>query len=321
MMFFRSVVFALVYALAASTASAQSDFPNRPVRIVVPYAPGGVVDIAARSLRDLLAERWNQSIVVENRPGAATVSGTNMVATSPPDGHTMLLVATPFLVNPSLQPNLPYDTLRDLTGVSMVVAQSVALLAHPSVAANNLRELVDEAKRRPEPFAYGSSGTGGISHLIGEMLARTAGIKLAHIPYNGASRATIDVLAGHIPLIFDPGLSAKQFVLDRQLKIIAVSSKERLPILPDVPTFNETYPGFEGTSVQALIAPSATPKPLLAKISADVQAIVRSPEFAARVKHLDLDPVASTPDEFNDFARREIEKWAVVVRDANIKGN
>jgi len=242
------------------------------------------------------------------------------VATSEPDGHTMGIVATPFLVNPSLQPNLPYNSLVDLTGVSMVVAQSVALVANPSVTANTLAELVSEAKSRPEPFTYGSSGTGGIAHLVGELFARTAGIKLSHIPYGGSAKATIDVLAGHIQLMCDPGFSSRQFVEEGKLKILAISSKQRLPILPNVPPFNETYRGFDATSVQALIAPAAVPKAVLEKISGDVQAVVRSPEFAAKVGHLDLEPIASTPDEFNTFARREMLKWAEVIKAANIKG-
>src|SRR4051794_7179399 len=242
----RSVLLViLAFACASTDAVAQQKFPNGTVRIVAPYVAGGAVDIAARALADLLAERWGSAVIVENRTGAATAIGTGAVATAAADGHTLLLTATPFLVNPTLQPNLPYDTLRDFAGISMVVEQPVALVAHPSVPANTLRELVDYAKKNDQTLAYGSSGIGGISHLLGEMFARTAGIKLLHVPYRGSGGAIVDLLAGNIPLLFDSGFSAKSQVDAGKLKVLAISSRQRQAEMPDVPTFAEDYPGFE----------------------------------------------------------------------------
>jgi tripartite-type tricarboxylate transporter receptor subunit TctC len=306
-------------ACAGTGAIAQDKFPKGTVRIVAPYVPGGAVDIAARALADLLAERWGSAVIVENRTGAATSIGTNAVATALPDGHTLLLTATPFLVNPTLQPNLPYDTLRDFAGVSMVVEQPVALVAHPSVLANTLKQFVADAKKNDQALAFGSSGIGGISHLLGEMFARTAGIKLLHVPYRGSGAAMVDVIAGNIPLLFDSGFSAKSQVDAGKLKIIAISSKQRQPEMPNVPTFAEDYPGFESSSVQMLLAPAATPKPIIERLSTDVQAVVNSPAYGLRVKAAALHPLASTGPELDAFIRSEIVKWGTIIREANIQ--
>jgi tripartite-type tricarboxylate transporter receptor subunit TctC len=314
-----AVLAALALTFAGNPAIAQPKFPNGTVRIVTPYVPGGAVDIVARPLADLLSQRWGSPVVVENRTGGATVVGTNVVATSTPDGHTLLLTATPFLVNPTLLPSLPYDSLRDFAGVSMVVEQPVALVAHPSVPANTLKELVAHAKASQQPLAYGSSGIGGISHLLGEMFARKAGIKLLHVPYRGSGGAIVDLLAGNIPLIFDSGFSAKANVDGGTLKVLAVSSRQRLPDLPNLPTFAEDYPGFESSSIQMLLAPAATPRPVIERISADVQSVVTSPAFAARVKQAALNPFASNPQDLDAFIRSEIAKWGTVIREADIK--
>lgn len=309
----------LTLGFANTNGLAQQKFPSGPVRIVAPYVPGGAVDIVARPLADLLSQRWGSPVVVENRAGGATVVGTSFVASAPADGHTLLLTATPFLVNPTLLPSLPYDTLRDFAGVSMVVEQPLALVAHPSVPAKTLKELVAYASKSEQPLAYGSSGIGGISHLFGELFARTAGIKLLHVPYRGSGGAVVDVLAGNIPLLFDSGFSAKSSVDGGNLKVIAVSSRQRLPELPDVPTFAEEYPGFEVSSIQMLLAPAATPRPVIDKISADVQSVIASPAYAARVKQAALYPQGSTPQELDAFIRSEIAKWEKVIREANIR--
>ena len=314
----RAVLAAAVATCATVDANAQK-FPTSTVRIVAPYVAGGAVDIAARALADLLADRWRSAVVVENRTGAATVIGTNSVATATADGHTLLLTATPFLVNPTFQPNLPYDSIRDFAGISMVVEQPVALVAHPSVVGNTLPEVVAHAKKNDLTLAYGSSGIGGISHLLGEMFARTAGIKLQHIPYRGSAGATVDVLSGNIPLVFDSGFSAKSQVDAGKLKVLAISSRVRSADLPNVPTFAESYPGFESSSVQMLLAPGRTPKPIVSQLSADVQSAVKSAASAARVRQAALNPQASTSDELDAFIRSEIEKWGKIIREANIQ--
>jgi tripartite-type tricarboxylate transporter receptor subunit TctC len=318
--FFRTAFLAmLALALAAGTAQTQQKFPSGTVRIVVPYVPGGVVDITARTLGDFLSERWGTPVVVENRTGAATIVGTTAVATAAPDGQTLLLTATPFLVNATLQPTLPYDTLRDFAGVGMVVEQPVAVVANPSVGANMLAELVANMKQNDRTLHYGSSGIGGLSHLLGEMFARTAGVKLVHVPYRGSAGATVDLLAGNIPLVFDSGFSAKSYVEAGKLKVLAISSRSRLVDLPNVRTFSEDYPGFEASSVQMLLAPARTPRPIIERISNDVQNLVKSEAFAAKVKQVALEPVASTAEELDDYMRREIAKWRQVIRDAKIQ--
>ena len=201
----------------------------------------------------------------------------------------------------------------------MVVEQPVALVAHPSVPADTLRGLVGYAKKNDQTLAYGSSGIGGISHLLGEMFARTAGIKLLHVPYRGSAGATVDLLAGNIPLLFDSGFSAKSQVDAGKLKVLAVSSRQRQAEMPDIPTFAEDYPGFESSSVQMLLAPSATPKVVVERLSADVQSVVNSPAYAARVKKAALHPLASTAPELDAFIRSEIVKWGTIIREANIQ--
>ncbi|MBX9847338.1 MAG: tripartite tricarboxylate transporter substrate binding protein [Xanthobacteraceae bacterium] len=318
--FFRTALLVIAAVAATATAAqAQQKFPSGAVRIIVPYVPGGGVDIAARTLGEFLSERWGSPVVVENRTGGATIVGISAVATAAPDGQTLLLTATPLLVNPTLQPNLPYDTLRDFAGVGMVVEQPVALVAHPSVGANKLSELVADMKQNDRTLHYGSSGIGGISHLLGEMFARTAGVKLTHVPYRGSAGATVDLLAGTIPLVFDSGFSAKSQVDAGKLKVLAISSGSRLPHLPNVPTFSEDYPGFEASSVQMLLAPGRTPRPVIERMSADVQGVVKSPAFAAKVRQVALEPIASTAEELDAYMRREIAKWEKVIREANIQ--
>jgi len=201
----------------------------------------------------------------------------------------------------------------------MVVEQPVALVVHPSVAANTLKQFVADAKKNDQALAFGSSGIGGISHLLGEMFARTAGIKLLHVPYRGSGAAMVDVLAGNIPLLFDSGFSAKSQVDAGKLKVIAVSSKQRQPDMPNVPTFAEDYPGFESSSVQMLMAPAATPKAIVERLSTDVQAVVNSPAYGLRVKTAALHPLASTGPELDAFIRSEIVKWGTIIREANIQ--
>jgi len=306
--------------LASATAQAADvKYPTQTVRIVVPYVAGGIADTTARILREFLVKKWGDSVIVDNRPGGATVTATAYVANSEPNGHTMLLTATPFLVNPSLQAKLPFDTERDFRGVSMVVGQSVAMVAHPSVKADNLGEFIAEAKKRETPFGFGSSGIGGISHLVGEMFAEQAGIQMTHIPYRGGAAGIVDVVGGHIPVHFDAGFASKPHVDAGRLKVLGITAPKRAPNMPNVPTFNETLPGFEAQSISSLVVPANTPSDVIEKISADIQSVVRSPEFAEQVGKVGLEAIASMPGELDMYNRAEIAKWAKVIKAANIQ--
>src|SRR5262245_2822700 len=287
----RHLFCSLLVAMSASSASAQSasDFPNRPVKILVPFAAGGPTDVVARILADLLTPRWNgQSVVIENRPGAGTIVATAAVGKSASDGYTMLIGTNSFLINPAIGQKLPYDTLTDFVGISMIATQPVALVANKSFAPNTVAELVALAKRSAEPINFTSPGPRGVGHLAGEMLKQRASINMTHINYNGSAPALTDVIAGRVPILFDIWHSAKRYAESGDLKVIAGASSERLIDAPQTPTLNETYPGFAVAAINAMYGPAGIPAPVLDKLSADLRAVVNSSAFAEKARHLGI---------------------------------
>ena len=300
-------------------ATAQIDYPNRPVRIVVPFAPGGPTDVVMRSLADGLTARWGQTVIVENRPGAGTVLGNNLVAKAVPDGYTLLSVISAFVTSAAARVTLPYDPINDFVGVSMSTISRWALVAYPKFPASNTAELVAEAKRRTESIDYGAPGIGGLGHMAGELLQRAAGIKMQFIPYGGSAVAWNDVMAGRVPVMFDVWHSVRPHVDGGSLKLIGAAGATRLAEYPNVPAIAETHPGFDVSGFQGIIAPRKIPPALLAKISADVQAVVRSPEFSEKMKAIGGEAAASTPEELSAHIAREIAKWKEVAKAANIK--
>jgi tripartite-type tricarboxylate transporter receptor subunit TctC len=308
--------------VAAGSARAQSagDFPARPVKILVPFAAGGPTDVITRILGDLLSKRWNgQTIVVEDRPGAGTIIATNVIAKAPPDGYTIGMATNSFLINPAIGQKLPYDTLKDLVGISMVATQPMALVAHPSFPANTIPELVAFAKAAKEPLNYTSPGPRGAGHFAGELLKQRAGIQMTHINYNGSTPALTDVMANRVPLMFDVWHSAKRFVGPGKLKLIAGTTAERLPDMPDKPSIAETYPGFNVVAFQALIGPAGIPEPVLKKLSTDIAAVIDSKEFAERTKHLGIKPWGTTAQELDAWMQKEIANWKTIADAAHIK--
>src|SRR5215831_934440 len=244
----RALLIALVMVAIASAASAQgaADFPTRPVRIVVQFAAGGPTDVVARILGDLLTARWKgQSVVIENRPGAGTIVATAAVGKSAPDGYTMLIGTNSFMINVAIGQKLPYDTLKDFVGISMVATQPVALVANKSLPASSVADVVALAKRSAEPINYTSPGPRGVGHLAGELLKQRAGIAMTHVNYNGSAPALTDVIAGRVPIMFDIWHSAKRYVDSGELKLIAGTGLTRLADAPQVPTIGETFAGFD----------------------------------------------------------------------------
>jgi len=305
---------------AAAPARAETQFPTAPVRLLVPFAAGGPTDVVARILADLLSARWaGKSVVVENRPGAGTIVATAAVAKAPPDGHTVLIATNSLLINPAIEQKLPYDTFKELTGVGMIATQPVALVAHQAFAADTVPALVAEAKKRSEPLNYTSPGPRGVGHLAGEMLKQRAGIAMTHINYNGSAPALTDVIAGRVPLMFDIWHSAKRYVETGELKLIAGAGAERLADRPQVATIAETFPGFDVIAFNAMVAPAAVPKPILAQLSADLCAVVTSAEFADKTRALGIFPKGTEPDELDAWMRRETARWAEIAKLANIK--
>jgi tripartite-type tricarboxylate transporter receptor subunit TctC len=322
---FKTLSLALLFAFgAAAGAAAQgaADFPSRPVKLLVPFAAGGPTDVVARILADLLSARWNGlSVVVENRPGAGTIVATAAAAKAPPDGYTLLVATNSLLINPAIGQKLPYDTEKDLVGVSMVATQPVALVATKSFPANTVPETVALARKSSPPLNFTSPGPRGVGHLAGEMLKQRAGIAMTHINYNGSAPALVDVIAGRVPLMFDIWHSAKRYVDSGELKLIAGAGEKRLADRPDVPTIAETYPGFDVIAFNAMVTAAGVPAPVLDKLSADIRAVVNSPEFADKTKNLGIFPFGNAPQELAEWMRVQIARWREIAAAANIQAD
>ncbi len=258
----RLIGAALAAALLATGARADT-FPSRPVRLIVPFPPGGATDIVARLLSEKLEGIWHQNVLVDYKPGAGTVIGTDVVAKSAPDGYTLGVVITGYVINPSMREHMPYDTLKDLSGVSMLTISHIMLAATASLPANNLNELIALAKKEPGTLSYATPGTGTAMHLAGELLKKRAGIDIVHVPYKGGAAAYPDLIAGRVQLQFDPLYAMMQIIKAGQAKPIAITSPERAAVTPDIPTFAETLPGFSVLSITGVVVPSATPRPLV----------------------------------------------------------
>lgn len=317
----RAVLAALAAALAPSMGRTQGvdGWPGKPVRLIVPFPSGGPTDTVARLIANGVTAMWKQPVVVEYKPGAGTVLGTSVVAKAPPDGYTLGMAITALTINPSLQPNMPYDTKKDVLGVTQVAQAHFGLFAHPSQPFNTMPELIAYAKKNPDALSYATPGTGTGTHLAGEMLAHMAGIRMVHVPYKGSAPAQQDVIGGRVPLLFDVLFSSMPFVRDNRLKVIALSSPRRAASSPEIPLIAETVPGFSAMSSIGVIAPAGLPPALLQKISADIAQVVRSGEVSARMAQLGMEPVGSTPEQYNAQIRQEIDKWANVIKTAGIK--
>jgi tripartite-type tricarboxylate transporter receptor subunit TctC len=295
-------------------AHAQAPFPSKPVTLIVPNAPGGAIDILARLLERNLSDTWKQPVIVQYKPGAGTVMGTDFVAKSPPDGHTIGLVITGHMINPSLRKSMPFDTLKDLSGVSLLAISPIVITANPKLAANDVKELIALAKK--DKISYASPGSGSSMHLGAELLKSTAGIDMLHTPYKGSGGAYPDVMAGRVDLLFDPLFSSLPHIKSGGLKPIAILSAKRSTIAPEIPTVAETLPGFTVDSVFGAVVPSGTPRDVVHKISADMNKVLQSAEVRQRMADIGLSPVGNTPEQFDAYIRDEIPKWAKVVKNS-----
>ena len=299
------------------------DYPAKPVRLVVPFPPGGYADFGARIFAQHLGERLGQPIVVENKPGAAAVIGTDSVAKARPDGYTLLWSGTSaFTTNPVLLPNLPYDPVKSFAHISIVSNAALVLLAHPSLPATNLGELVAFVKAKPEPLAYGSFGNGSSSHFAAEMLWSTLGVRMLHVPYKGAAPLMVDLLAGQILLAVDTVPNATPHLRAGKLKALAVSTEKRSRFLPDVPTVAELgNPGYRVDTWSGLVAPAGTPGPVLARLGEETKRISASKPFQDAYAAQNVDAVFTTPEEFVALIRRDIERFAAIAKTANIRSD
>ena len=306
----RTLVFAALLPLAAAAQS----FPTRAVRLMVPFPPGGATDIIGRMVAAKMQDVWGQPVVVENKPGAGTVVGTDYVAKSAPDGYTLGMVVTAYVINPSLRSDLPYNTLKDLSGVTQVSVQHLVMAANPSFPANNIPELIALAKKEPGKLAYATPGSGTAMHLSVEMLKTSSGIDLVHVPYKGGAPAQQDVVAGRVPILMDVLYAVQPLIKSGRIKVLALLSPQRAPESPDYPVVSESVPGVSALSLVGIVAPSATPRDLVNRIGADIARAVKSSDLTERMKQQGMEPIGSTPDQFDALIRTEIDKWAKVVK-------
>jgi tripartite-type tricarboxylate transporter receptor subunit TctC len=310
----------LLAAMAVSGAARAQGFPDHPLRIIIAFAPGGGTDILTRILAPEVTAGLGQSVVIENRGGAASTIGTDAVAKSPADGYTLLASDSTFLINPGLfGARLPYNTLRDFTGVTMMATAPVVLLAHPSVPFNDVPGMLAYAKANPGKLNYGSGGNGAGTHLAGELLKQVAGIEITHVPYRGTAPALNDLLAGQVQLLFGGISSGRVHVESGRLKALAVTGKRRNPAMPTVPTFEELgLPGVDGDSYWGLYAPTGSPSAALERVSAEFSKAMKKPAITHRLMELGYDPIGNTPAEHTAQMRQMIAHWQEVIAKAGV---
>ncbi len=309
-------------AITASTAIpqafAQSTFPRKPVTLIVPNAPGGAIDILARSLQQHLQAAWGQAVIVEYKPGAGTALGTDFTAKASPDGHTLCLVATPHVINPAMR-QLPFDTVKDLSGITILGVSNVLISATSAYPSNNLKDMVDLIKKNPTKYSYASPGSGSSMHFAMELLKQRAGLELLHVPFKGSGPAYPEVFSGRIDFLVDPLFSSLPHVKAGKLKPIAVTGPRRSPLAPEIPTVAELLPGFSVQSMFGMVVASGTPRAVVQKIYDDVLGVMKKTEVIEKMASLGLEPNPITPDQFDATIKEDIERWTKLVKSANIK--
>jgi tripartite-type tricarboxylate transporter receptor subunit TctC len=311
---------AAVFALFATGAFSQP-FPAKPIRIIVPFAPGGNVDITARLVAPGLTEILGQPVIVENRPGAGGTIGADAVAKSPADGYTLLMGSnSTFSVAPSLYPKNPYHPVRDFAPVIAIASAPFVLVTNPAGAAKTTKDLVDAAKASPRKLTMASAGTGSSNHLVGELFQDISGARFTHVPYKGSGQALTDLMGGQVDLHFDQITSAASHIQAGKLKAMLVTSPKRVAMLPEVPTAAEAgYASFEATNVTGLIAPAGTPREVIDRIAAATQKVLAQPAIRERLAQMGAEGVGGTSEQFGAYIKDDFAKWTRIVKDANVK--
>lgn len=307
--------------MLASIAMAQ-DYPTRPIRLVVPFAAGGSMDITARILSQKLSKSLGQQVVVDNRGGGSGTIGTDIVARAAPDGYTLAIVSASHTVNPSLFSKLPYNTLKDFAPVTLVLTLPMVLVSHSSVPIRSVNDFLTLAKTKPGSLSFASSGTGGAAHLAGELVKLSAGIDIVHVPYKGGGPAVIDVVAGQVPLLFNTIPPLLPYIRAGRVRPLAVTSAKRSSLLPDVPTFVESgLPAVELIEWGGILAPANTPKEIVEKLRTEFVKALRAPDVLEKLSGMGTEPVGSTPNEFASFIHAEIIKMSKVVKSAGARAD
>ncbi|MCC6535581.1 MAG: tripartite tricarboxylate transporter substrate binding protein [Burkholderiales bacterium] len=309
-----------IVAIAACSGAIAQGYPVKPVRMLVPFPPGGGTDFMARLLGRHLSEKWGQSVVIENRPGASMMIASEIVAKAAPDGYTIIMSSSNHTINPSLYPKIPYDTVKDFAAVTQVATSPFLLVVHPSLPVKTTHELIALARARKGQLAYASSGTGGPQQLAGELFKTMAKVDITHVPYKGTGPAEVDLVGGHVQVMFATIISAAPQVAAGKMRALAVTSLEPSKAFPDLPTVSAAaLKGYEASSWWGILTPARTPSEVIDKLHADVVGVLQVPEPRSRITTLGGEPVGNTPKQFSELLRAEIAKWARVIKDANIK--
>ncbi len=317
--FVRSILLAPLLAACASLATAQT-YPNKPVRVIVPFAPGGFTDVVARILGQKLAVAMGQQFVIENKPGAGSTIGTDFVAKSAPDGYTLVMVSSTHVISPWIYKNMPYDPLKSFTPVTKLVDSAYVLLVNPKVAARNVQEFIALAKAAPDTVHYASSGNGSAQHLMGGLFVSLTGARLVHVPYKGSSGAASDLVAGVVESSFAGVPNALAQVPQGRLRALAVTTAKRIPQLPDVPTMQEAgVPGYDASVWLALLAPAGTPRDVVVRLNTEIAKLMASPEIRKTLLDAGVEVAPSSPEAMTEYMALELERWGKLVKEIGIK--
>ena len=312
--------FAALLLVSHSLLAPGQDYPNRPIRLVVPQPPGGPTDIVARIVAQRLAERLGQQVLIDNRAGAGSNIGTEIVAKAPRDGYTLVMATVQHIVNPFLFVSLPFDSVRDFAPISLISKAHIVLIVNPETPVKNLQELIAAAKAKPGQMSWGSAGNGSTSHLAMELFKVSTATDLVHVPYKGTQPALTDLIGGRIPVMFDGVITSLPHVKAGRVRALAVASLSRSQLLPEVPTMTEAgLAGFEAVGLAALMAPAGTPADVIARLAREVAAIVQVAEVRERMVAMGLEVVGNSPVEFGEYLKSETLKWGKIIRDARIR--
>jgi len=316
----RTIVAILVALLALTGVARAQDYPNRPVRLIVPYAAGGAPDVFARVIGQRLAESMGQQFIVENRPGAGGISASESVAKAAPDGYTLLVPDVPqTAINPYMFAKLPYDPARDFAPISLIATIPLFLVVQPSAQINSVAELVAAAKAAPGKLTYGSAGIGSLHHILMESFKGALGIDIVHVPYKGSGQSVPAFIGGELTMLVTALAAVGPHVKAGKAKLIAVTSLARSPLAPEVPAVSETIPGYDFVSEIGLLAPAGTPRPVIAKLAAEVAKAVKHPDTVQRLTTLGAVPVGNTPEAYGEMMKRNLERYAKAVKDSGAK--
>ena len=314
---FSFVLIALEF-LIAPAAYAAEPFPSKPLRLIVPFPPGGATDNILRLVGQKLGERLNQTVIIDNKPGGGTVLATDLAAKAPADGYTLLAVTAAFAVNPSLYKKLPFDRDKDFTPVSLISLAPNVLVVNPSLPVNTVEELITYAKANPKMLNFGSAGNGTSNHLAGEMLRTKAAIDIVHVPYKGDPAAITDLISGNIQIIFIGWSPVSQYVASGKLKVLAVTSAKPSSLLPSLPVLAASVPGFESSVWNGIVVPSKTPPEIVRQLQVNITAVLSELEVKEKIRSMGFEPIGSTSQEFSEFLSRESKRSAKVVQDAGV---